>query len=137
MSSCLHYCLPGVPDLYNGRLLSLIQHAAARVQPSTSNASHTPSAAPSAEGLPGLMLARYNFAFYGQRFVQGVPPHLALQIQRHGPATPLACPLSAPGAPPTNDDAEGHSSVTSLLGVCSDLNPASSFEVSTEWYVAV
>ena len=38
---CLHYCLPGVPDLYNGRLLYLLQRAAGAANRSADGAAGT------------------------------------------------------------------------------------------------
>jgi hypothetical protein len=122
---CLHYCLPGVPDVFNGRLLRILEQTAAEAEArratgggaegggaGTAGAAETSaeaavlsmggdSAAASAviEGAPGALLARWNFRFGGGQFVQGTLPNLQLQLQRGGPPTPLECPLTPPGVP--------------------------------------
>ena len=124
---CLHYCLPGVPDLYNGRLLTLMERAAASA--STSAAATEPAAQPStAEGIPGALLTRWNFEFGGQPFVQGSTGSYKLQLQRSGPPTALECPLpSARGGPYPAATAEPLANPP-LLGFCSDLDPPSSLK---------
>ena len=70
---CLHYCLPGIPDIFNGRLLRLMhEHLAARqrstaLSPPAAAASLAESAgAHSPErplGAPGGMIDRWNFDY--------------------------------------------------------------------------
>ena len=128
---CLHYCLPGVPDLYNGRLLHLLQqavlerHGGAAADADAADGSGDGGSA--VEGRPGLMLARYNFELGGRKFVQGASPRLAMQMWRDGEATSLACSLIAPGAPLASRSAAEGGATPPLLGMCSDLDPASAF----------
>ena len=131
---CLHYCLPGVPDLYNGRLQMLLEQAAGRppagqwqLQPPSAAATSAEPANLTAEGTPGALLARWNFGFGGGQFVQGKPPHIALQLQRGGPPTPLECPTTPPGMPASAAAGVNTAADVSLLGICSDIDPASSF----------
>ena len=63
-----------MPDLYNGRLLGLLESAAsdthaARAALEESRAAA--SAAAPADGVPGALLARWNFGFAGRPFVHG------------------------------------------------------------------
>ena len=107
---CLHFCLPGVPDLYNGRLLFLLERAAAEaaerrrggrgggrgaqaaVVAAAAVAAASPPSATAAEGVPGTLLARWNFRYGRGDFVQGVVPRLSLQLSRDGPPALLDCP---------------------------------------------
>ena len=70
---CTHYCMPGVPDVWNGRLLSTML-------------------SPATVGLPSEVLARWNFAhpIIGRPFVRGEPPHLAFRF--YNVSIPLQCP---------------------------------------------
>ena len=148
---CLHYCLPGVPDLYNGRLLKLLEDASATASSSAAAtaaataaadapafASPPPpsadsaeaaaaAAAPLVEGVPGTLLARWNFDLGSGRFVQGSPPRYALQLQRDSSPTLLECQLPAArggdAAPGSTEPLAG----PPLLGFCSDFDHAASF----------
>ena len=149
---CLHYCLPGMPDLFNGRLQRILEQTAAdKAGPSPREASgDAPPAAGSkaeeavgslggdgaalataVEGAPGALVSRWNFAFDGAQFVQGASPHLAVKLQRGGPATPLECPQTSIGLPAPAAAAAasisggGGGGSSSLLGFCSDLDPPS------------
>jgi hypothetical protein len=149
---CLHYCLPGVPDLYNGRLLALLTRAANdatspsshRAAPEETVAAATRATASGAsvdgaaggtppalaEGAPGALLARWNFAFAGRPFVYGALDRggLSLHLDRHSPPTALECPLPlARGGryPPT--DANEPRAAPPLLGFCAALDPPASF----------
>ena len=118
---CLHYCLPGMPDLYNGRLLRLLE--------ATVDASPPPSAAassggsvkvlPLVEGVPGTLLARWNFDVGGRRFVQGISQNFKVQVYPEPAAapTPLECPLPAVRA-----NEAGTGPTEPLLGFCSDFD---------------
>jgi hypothetical protein len=98
---CLHYCLPGVPDLFNGRLQRMIEERAsiAEARRAGSAGALAEGSAEAVEGAPGTLLARWNFEFGGAPFVQGSVPHLALRLQPGKPTTPLDCPLTPPGVP--------------------------------------
>ena len=133
---CLHYCLPGVPDLYNGRLLSLLERAVSDGAPSTSTApavaaTAAATAAP-AEGVPGALLARWNFGFGERKFVQGALASGGLQLQfsRDAPSTALECPLPSAngGAYPPATRAEPLAGPP-LLGFCSDFDTSSAFRM--------
>ena len=88
---CLHYCLPGMPDVYNGRLLRLLRDAVAarsraedppaRAPPPKDDEPAAATAAasrlagqlpsePDADSLPGAMVARWNLPYGGRPFVQ-------------------------------------------------------------------
>ena len=90
---CLHNCLPGVPDVYNGHLLTLLAtRAAGNI------------------GQASSLLARRGFQHSGRPFVHGSPPDLALQFHPEAPPTRLECaPASLPEGVP-------------LVGVCSALS---------------
>ena len=95
MHDCLHYCLPGVPDVWNGRLHTLLRAKLA--------------AAPGGEAPP--LLARWNFGHIGVPFVAGAAPTLAFNVHPpHVPAVALEC---APHVATTR--------ARPLLGFCSDL----------------
>ena len=103
---CLHYCLPGVPDLFNGRLLKLLEQATAEAE-ARRDLQASPDAAAAAaaaasthaeaavvdlggdgaassaappEGLPGILLARWNFGFGDGPFVSGERPLIAIEF---------------------------------------------------------
>ena len=146
---CLHYCLPGVPDLYNGRLLTLLERAtsggggaAAGRTPVETAAAAAAAPPPATEGVPGALLARWNFEFGGGRFVQGSPATggYRLQLERHAPPVALECPLpSARGGPYPPAAAAGGGggggggaadeprAGAPLLGFCSALDPPAAF----------
>ena len=88
---CLHYCLPGVPDVWNGRLLTTMR-------------------LPSTTGIASEALARWNFdnPLVGRPFVEGEPPRLSLNIRANA-STALECESNA------------DESSTSRLGECTDL----------------
>ena len=136
---CLHYCLPGVPDLYNGRLLALLLERIASGNASAAPAASAPAppAPPGSEGAPGTLTARWNFAYGGAGlFVQGRPPDLALQLEARGPPSPLECtlPSARGGLPRAGSGRVGRGGAAAdlpaappLLGFCSDLDPPASF----------
>jgi hypothetical protein len=71
---CLHYCLPGVPDVWNGRLLRTLL-------------------APRTTGLASESLTRWNFIhpIFGEPFVEGKPPNLLLNLHANTSHTRLEC----------------------------------------------
>ena len=111
-ADCLHYCLPGVPDVYNGRLMSLLlaRLEAAGLEPGLASPLPPPTERVSApdqdQDAPrggdvlvpsGQLLERWNFLHHGLPFVTGEPPAYALNVHPgHAPApTDLECPLEA------------------------------------------
>ena len=141
---CLHYCLPGIPDVYNGRLQTILEQTAAEAElkrqlrtdaSSEGAASKYPTedavismggdaASGIVEGVPGTVIARWNFEFGRAQFVQGEAPRISLQLGRLASPAPLDCPLRAPGIVPrgiqnTNWSAKD---LPPLLGICSDLD---------------
>ena len=130
---CLHYCLPGMPDVFNGRLYGLIRQAAsARV---------VVGGGP-AVGVPGEIIRKWNMRFHGRPFVQGAMPtaasavsapaaarggprvaQLALQMQAGAPSR-LECELPWEAA----RDGSVFEPPPPLLGFCSDLDPTSDFD---------
>lgn len=115
---CQHYCLPGVPDVWNGRLLGLLQTEARRIARTSSamtlGSSEVADHLDEGEGEPGRLLERWNFPFPEQgtaMFISGAPPGLGVRLQPNsGHATQLRCPL--PDLP--------QSAVR--LGFCSDVH---------------
>ena len=94
---CLHYCVPGVPDVYNGRLLSMLRDHVA------------PGRRHSARGEATALVEKWNFVekARGVPFVARRPADGALTLAlQPGRATLLEC------APPA--DAKGS------LGYCVD-----------------
>ena len=129
---CLHYCLPGVPDLYNGRLLTLLEKAAT---------SSTVAPAAFEEGVPGSLYARWNFPFGGQPFVNGALSEggLRLRLDRDAPPAPLECPLPYARGGPYPPAADKSASAAAeplasapLLGFCSDIDPPTTFRRANE-----
>ena len=123
---CLHYCLPGVPDVYNGRLLQLLLDAASTVGMGAVAAAGAGAPPPSpepelVEGMPGTLLARFNFDYAGERFVTGAPPRMALHLQPTEAPTLLECPLQ------TVAGGNEMRAVPPLLGFCSDFDKPSAF----------
>ncbi|KAL1520840.1 hypothetical protein AB1Y20_022402 [Prymnesium parvum] len=110
---CLHYCLPGLPDLLNGRLLALMhEHLAQEPQPPASEGEMPmPAHVVRSSSRPGRMIDRWNFDYEGKPFVQGAPPLLALRSRTTGEPTIIECPV-------LNSNPDGQ---VPLLGVCSDM----------------
>lgn len=125
---CQHYCLPGIPDVWNGRLLRLISHqassattAAGARQPSSFGGGASDSSF-EALGEPLPILRRWNFALPGgEPFVQ-----LVQRRRRLPERATLALKLGAGSAwsdePPTHLSCdlprELRSRGASLLGFC-------------------
>ena len=70
---CTHYCLPGIPDLWNGRLASMLNDVEL------------------ADSEPAALLRRWH---RDDGFVSGVPPNLRLNLGAAG-LVDVACPASS------------------------------------------
>ena len=110
-ADCLHYCLPGVPDVYNGRLMTLLRARLASGDGNATAATATADAGGGTAEPAAQLLARWNFRHLDAPFVEGAPPALALNVHPgHGPAVELEC---APTVVP-----RGYRGP--MLGFCSD-----------------
>ena len=111
---CLHYCLPGVPDIWNGRLLTTMMAPSRRdvVGPNGRTTSSIALTAPALTATAADSLMRWNFIhpLMGKPFVQGgSPPHLTLSLQGNA-STAVDC------------TAEHRTGVSeAILGECTDL----------------
>ena len=106
-ADCLHYCLPGVPDVYNGRLMSLLlaRLEAAGLKSGLEPLLPSPPVEGPAATRSGAFLApsrqllkRWNFLHRGKPFVTGEPPaSYAVNVNPgQSPASvELECPLQA------------------------------------------
>ena len=131
---CLHYCLPGIPDIFNGRLLAVLKEeiaaratatlgrgrgagtprgVGATVNPDTVRGGGGLGGGGGLSGAPGVTIARWNFEYEGSSFVEGSPPEMALRLQPHTSASRIDCTVRIPP--------DGLQSETPLVGVCSDL----------------
>jgi len=104
---CLHYCAPGVVDLFNARLSHLLrQHVDEQHVERHRWRDHLRiPALPDATSL----LKRWNFRFGDQPFIVGSAPNLQIQVDPSKPRVDLECP-------PTRITQGG----SHLLGFCSD-----------------
>ena len=112
---CLHYCAPGVVDLFNARLSHILrqhideEHAEGhRWRQTSAGAKHDH---PRLSPLPDAssLLQGWNFRFGHEPFIVGSAPNLQLQVDPSKPRVDLECP------PTRITRGGGH-----LLGFCSD-----------------
>lgn len=112
---CLHYCLPGVPDVYNGRLSSILHRVAA--SPSPSEEERGDQNIPN--DVPGCVIRQFNFD-------HGDAPFVAVFAPRQRGGAESVCPYSLQlhllpsPAQPVAIECEDMLDNGSI-GVCSDL----------------
>lgn len=137
---CLHYCLPGVPDVYNGRLLAILEEVGAGIGGNHMGAGQNGalgSRPKNSTSAPGVVLHRFNFRYGELPFVRitklsgahGIQtvqkrgshaqPYTSLSL-RLDPSSSAAMLVECPWLGTTSEDA-----VLTLdngsLGWCSDL----------------
>eukprot|EP00966_Prymnesium_polylepis_P045127 1045475-Prymnesium_polylepis.1 len=114
---CVHYCLPGVPDVFNGRLLQLVEHKARTLAMLRLNGEGHRSQSSARE-----VLARWNPWWYGEEpLVQRVSDALALQLRpgRGSEPTRLRCSVAETVGTSISVRVANATTRPLVLGVCS------------------
>ena len=123
VEDCLHYCLPGVPDVLNGRLLQLIRGSSEPPTGGQPLAGYRameggPASGDEAGGGAIAVLRRWNFELQGRPFVQEAGGSFALSLGARAPAVRLECGGERGGTSPDWRQARA-------LGECPDALPKS------------
>jgi hypothetical protein len=136
---CLHYCLPGVPDVYNGRLMAILGEVGGGMGGKRMGAAADGadgSRPPNSFNAPGTVLRRFNFRYGDLPFVEVAklpPPHevhpAEARAGRAHPYTSLSLRLDPSSSAamlvecPALGTANGvqHAQGNGSLGACSDL----------------
>jgi len=137
---CVHYCLPGVPDVYNGRFLSILDEVVRGTGGRMGTAADGAAGArhKNSIGAPGTVLHRFNFRYgdlpfvdvvklsgtNGMRATEGravrAQTYTSLSL-RLDPSSSAAMLIECPWIGTPQNMEHGWSNGSLGLGVCSDI----------------
>mmetsp|Transcript_5313 Transcript_5313/g.17711 ORF Transcript_5313/g.17711 Transcript_5313/m.17711 type:complete len:295 (+) Transcript_5313:228-1112(+) len=137
---CVHYCLPGVPDVYNGRFLSILDEVVRGTGGRMGTAADGAAGAhhKNSIGAPGTVLHRFNFRYgdlpfvdvvklsgtNGMRATEGravrAQTYTSLSL-RLDPSSSAAMLIECPWIGTPQNMEHGWSNSSLGLGVCSDI----------------